>query len=446
MKRLVQLGKKLSSFKTDTRGNIALMTGLMLFIIFGASGLALDYSRMISVRSKVAAAADSAVLAVGNNLLNGITDDNRNRQDFEAMLSVNLEGIIPLNSFDIDNFVANPDTGEVRADLSANMPLTIMGIFGFNDANIGINAGAIFEQDNVEIAMVLDNTGSMRGSRINALRTAAQDAVNILIPGETSNSVRIGLVPYSSSVNAGRYARTVTRGNDERDVASAGVFVPGHMNVPTTRCTTERNGREAFTDASYVDAPLGSDLRTVNAIRRSVNDCPDLTIRPLTANKRNLLNDISRMGARGFTAGHIGISWSYYMLSENWNGLWPRESEASPYNGATRKVAIIMTDGIFNTFYNGTEGTNATGPHSGLSNQRAIDLCDNMRAAKAGNPGITVYSIAFEAPERAQEVLQACANEDTAQDQFYYEADSAEELQAAFREIATSIQRLRLTQ
>lgn len=454
MNYLSKFQNKIHSFKNDTSGSFAIITAFMLVVLVGVSGFALDYSRIFNARSKIASAADSAVLAVGNNFLQGITDEGRNRQDFEAMLNVNLEGIIPLGNLEIASFSADPDTGEVKADIQATMPVTLLAVLGFDDVDIAVNAGAIFEQQDVEIAMVLDNTGSMRGSRINALRDAARDAVEILIPEDTSRNVRIGIVPYAASVNAGDFAREATRDNDVFEIATLGEdisgFVSGHNNVPTNGCVTERGGREEATDASFEDFPVGSDSRTVTARRNSGLACPTLEIRPLTNTKRDLLRDIDRMGARGTTAGHIGISWAYYMLSENWAELWPRSADPAPYSSDVRKVAIIMTDGIFNTFYNGTEElpspVNQNGNQRTRSEQLARDLCANMKAEVAGNPGILVYTIAFEAPEQAQEVLQDCANENTNQDTFYFEADNSAELQSAFREIATSIQSLRLAQ
>jgi len=456
MTSLSKLQAKLKSFKKDTSGNFLILTALMMFVIIGTAGFALDYSRVFNAQSKIAGAADSAVLAVGNNLLNGITDEDENRQAFEAMLSANLQGIIPVGSLDISSFIADPETGEVKADINTNMPMTLMRVLGFEDVDITITAGAIFEQEDVEVVMVLDNTGSMKDSRIEALRRAATDAVNLLIPGETSNTVRIGLVPYAASVNAGRFAEDATEGNDEFDVASLGgdeaIFTSDHRNVPTDSCVTERGGFEAATDASFENFPVGSDERTVNP-NSARQGCPSLEIRPLTSNKSNLLGDINDMRTRGPTAGHIGIAWGYYMLSENWKKLWPSSAEPTPYSQNVNKVAIIMTDGIFNTFYNGTENfpgrrnqTDQDGVQAEYSRDLSLELCNNMKAARAGHSGIKVYTVAFEAPTEAQNLLQQCANDDTAQDQFYFEADNEEELQQAFRKIAESIQSLRLAQ
>jgi len=68
-----------------------------------------------------------------------------------------------------------------------------------------------------------------------------------------------------------------------------------------------------------------------------------------------------------------------------------------------------MTDGEFNTFYHGTTVGNDPASafnRSDESNELAIELCDDMKAPRRGADGITVYSIAFQAPESAEETLR----------------------------------------
>ena len=56
----------------------------------------------------------------------------------------------------------------------------------------------------VEIALVLDNSGSMAGSYIADLRTAAENLVNVVFTGfEGTDKVKIAVVPFAASVNVG---------------------------------------------------------------------------------------------------------------------------------------------------------------------------------------------------------------------------------------------------
>ncbi|RPI38767.1 MAG: VWA domain-containing protein [Hyphomicrobiaceae bacterium] len=56
----------------------------------------------------------------------------------------------------------------------------------------------------VEVALVLDNSGSMAGQPIADLRVAAQNLTSVLYAGyEGTDKVRVGIVPFAGSVNVG---------------------------------------------------------------------------------------------------------------------------------------------------------------------------------------------------------------------------------------------------
>jgi hypothetical protein len=81
------------------------------------------------------------------------------------------------------------------------------------------------------------------------------------------------------------------------------------------------------------------------------------------------------MQAGGMTAGHLGIAWAWYLLSPEWDRVWPSDSAPRAYNDPDHmRVAIIMSDGEFNTSYESANGG---------SEAQARELCDNMKAKGA---------------------------------------------------------------
>lgn len=134
------------------------------------------------------------------------------------------------------------------------------------------------------------------------------------------------------------------------------------------------------------------------------------------------------MVADGSTAGHLGIAWSWYILSPNWSSFWPSSSEPKPYDDKeTVKAAVILTDGKFNMAYEDDED----------SVKQAKDLCDGMKA-----DGIRVFTIGFQAPVEAVEILKYCASNDIS----YFDAQDGDSLKAAFRAIGSTLTDLRITQ
>jgi hypothetical protein len=63
---------------------------------------------------------------------------------------------------------------------------------------------------NIEVAMVLDLSGSMSGQKLTDLKNAAKDLVDLIVqPVQTPYYSRVALVPWSYSVNPGSYLTSV---------------------------------------------------------------------------------------------------------------------------------------------------------------------------------------------------------------------------------------------
>ncbi|MGE0380045.1 MAG: pilus assembly protein TadG-related protein [Hyphomicrobium sp.] len=101
---------------------------------------------------------------------------------------------------------------------------------------------------------------------------------------------------------------------------------------------------------------------------------------PLTSSKSTLEDFFDNATVGGATPGHLGHAWAWYMLSPKWSSVLPASSKPADYTDTgTRKVAIIMTDGEYNTQYSNVD-----------SRTQALALCENMKTA-----GVTVYTIGF---------------------------------------------------
>lgn len=199
-----------------------------------------------------------------------------------------------------------------------------------------------------------------------------------------------------------------------------------------TDCVTER-AVDTYTDAAPSTTLLGANYT-------SNGNCDiNQAITPLTSDKDLLYAQSAAMTDHGATAGHLGTAWAWYLLAPNFGYLWDASSEPAPYNTENLlKVAIIMTDGEYNTQYcNGvTTGTiNCSAPDSSFD--QAEELCDGMKAK-----GIVVYTVGFDVSGgSAQDVLEYCASD---ADKAFFPEDGTDLIED-FAEIGQNITELRLS-
>ncbi|MFM9975367.1 MAG: pilus assembly protein TadG-related protein, partial [Beijerinckiaceae bacterium] len=200
-------------FCRNDRGNIAMMFGLGLVPMLTASGVALDYARLSSARTSLQSALDSGVLAVAR-------DPNVLTQ------AVILERITPFiqsnstGSFPTPPVVTVIPSGPNDVDVEVVGCLQLAFSSFVSVVNPCIKARTKVSrpaQTYLEVALVLDNSGSMAGTKIEAARTAASQFVTSLFAGSTNpDQIKVSVVPFTFTVNAGTGMNVATNPNLDR--------------------------------------------------------------------------------------------------------------------------------------------------------------------------------------------------------------------------------------
>lgn len=446
-------------FWKDRGGDVAAMFGLMAIALFLMIGGAVDYGRWLHARNTTIAAMDAAVLAGGRSL----QVDGDAAAAVEAANTFYLENTknrLPVQNDTIQFVVADDGlsvTGNGNAYVETpflslahieRLPLFEEGTAEYSKAEIAVGGNAGI---NLEISMMLDVTGSMSGSRISDLKDAAKDLIDIVVWEDQSEySSRVALVPFSEGIRLPSSARSTARGSapstyDYRYWYYGRQYTRRYYR---TDCMAERMGLQAFTDAAPGSGAYVATVYTTSSSRYCRPDS-SAVIRPLSNDKTALKTAIDNLATGGGTGGHLGTAWSWYTLSPNWNNLWADSvNHAVPYGTPeTQKIAILMSDGEYNTQYgaldlvnNGTvaRNTSSNSADNGSSTTQARAMCTAMKLA-----GITVYTVGFglSSGSTAATTLAQCATDSSKA----FSASDGEQLRQSFRAIALEISKLYLS-
>lgn len=95
----------------------------------------------------------------------------------------------------------------IESTATATLAPYISNLWLDGDMTVGVEAEVARASTNLELALVLDITGSMSGTPLSDLKTAAKDLIDYVIQDtQTPYYSKAAIVPYSVGVNVGSYA------------------------------------------------------------------------------------------------------------------------------------------------------------------------------------------------------------------------------------------------
>jgi Flp pilus assembly protein TadG len=184
----------------QTHAAIMVVFALMAPVIVGAAGMGLDFSQAYLVQQRLSQAVDAAALAGAASSSDATVIEQKVKQFFDAnyppeKLGATFDPVVTVNG------------DEVNVSGSARYNTFFLGVIGIDNIDVEADTTVQREVQGLEVVLVLDNTGSMASNNnIGTLREASENFVNILFDSTNNpSSIRVGMVPYSSSVRIGRY-------------------------------------------------------------------------------------------------------------------------------------------------------------------------------------------------------------------------------------------------
>ncbi len=427
----------IKSFANNCNGNFSIAFAALSVTLLVGAGFAVNYTQLSMARSNLANAVDGAVVSTARDITTGVIKEKDAQKMVRAFIEANADtGYLRAATVNIDSFKIDRTAKTVSVTASADIAIAFPMLSNQRVMRVSTESKSLYSDKRIEVAMMLDVTGSMRGRKIEDLKSAAKTAVSTFLDGQNKNNprVRLSIIPYADGVNVGSLANTVVHVETGFETGEPpSTSDPVLAATAPDKCSTERKGRYQFSD-------VGPDYAKVNRDYR-LEFCPHAQLRPLTADINDLESSINAFSAGGFTAGHIGVQWAWYMLSERWANFLPVESQPAKQSPKIAKYAILMTDGQFNTaFADVGKNEKIRGYQANKSRSKAERLCAEMK-----REGIEIFTIGFELNNAAaRNVMQKCASPDLGSVQHYYEAANGAALEDAFLKIAANIERLTL--
>ena len=181
----------------DRRGSIKVMTALLIVPLIATVAFAIDYTRVVNVRSHLQAAADAAVLAAKMSGTDTTDAATAAAQSFAKANSTNLTGV------SLKSVTTTPTAGGFKVELAATVPTPFASVIGFPNMEVAVGSESVFGSADMEVALVLDVTGSMSGA-MEDLKQGAKDLTGALFgTAGSNNKIKMAVVPYAGTVNIG---------------------------------------------------------------------------------------------------------------------------------------------------------------------------------------------------------------------------------------------------
>lgn len=402
-------------FRTDRRDNFATIFALSAIPLVVAAGAAIDISRAYIVENRLNAALDAAALAVG-----GAT--GKTQAQLEEIAQAYFDANYPAEKLGFPGAVMVVQSGsDVILTASAELPTSLMGIVGIDTLSVGASSQVTRQGRKLELALVLDVTGSMSsGGRMTALKDAAKLLLQILEDsGAPEGEIKVSIVPFDTAINVGKSNKNeswLKWTYEARDTSSwwGGLTTVKVKSNKWKGCVIDRD--QDYDTQNTI--PTSSDTTKYPADGDSCN-IPEVL--PLTENWTTLNSKINELDPNGNTNTTIGLAWG-------WNMLTPGHplSTAAASADDLDKVIVFLTDGQ-NTENRWTKS-------GGSIDDRTEEVCDNMRAAS-----IKVYTI--RTIQGNATLLKNCATKP----EMYFDVTQTSQLTEVFTSIAMALSNLRIS-
>lgn len=424
----------LARFAKDRKGSVLPIFALSIIPIFGFMGAAIDYSRASSIRAQMQGALDAAGIMLSKEA-NSLTTEQiqtKANQYFQALFNRPEAGTITITPV----FSKADGSFSLKVTGTGSVPTRFMNLVGQSKMDIASSTEVVWGTKRLELALALDNTGSMgSANKMTELKKATKTLLETLKKAApTTESIKVSIIPFATDVNVGKtYVNASwldwTAWEGANAGLPAGAFCFGNWciyNGNLVAKSTLMTANKANWNGCVWDRAKEDDVKdtapTSTATKfqpHQAANCP-VALLPLTNDWTALNAKVDEMTPVGNTNVTIGLAWAWHTLTTS----EPFTQAAAPKQDLD-KVIILLTDG---------ENTENRWDNSASPiDDRTKLACANV---KANN--IKLYTVRV--IDGNASLLQTCATDTS----MYFDVQNASQLNAVFTKIAENLASLRI--
>ena len=285
--------RRLLTLRADRAANTTMLFAAALVPVLAMIGGGVDMWRGYLSQSRLQQACDAGVLAARKKLGSDVNVAAAIPADAEAMGQRFFKTNFRSGAYGSDSRTFNM---QLNADYSvsgiatANIPTSIMKIFGNANIPLSVECSAQLNMNNTDIMMVLDTTASMAQTnpgdakpRIDILRDTIKSFYGMVSSNTAAGTrIRYGFLPYSTNVNVGGLLQSDWLVNDwtyqtRKALGSTTTTTPGVGSSWQWWKTTDVTGTYSYTSLGFQSTCPTGNTYTVN-----YSPYTDVAIDPVT--------------------------------------------------------------------------------------------------------------------------------------------------------------------
>jgi Flp pilus assembly protein TadG len=444
----------LRQFRNAKRGNVIATFALATIPMVGFVGAAVDYSRGNSAKAAMQQAIDATGLILSRDA-QSLTDAQLKQKADQLFRTL-------INRTEIQNIVVTPvlytpeqSTFRLVVDATGNVATTFTKILGKETLDLAVNSEIKWGVKKLELALALDNTGSMSSNnKMTELKKALlniKDQNGATADGlletlkksaKKAGDIKISVIPFDTAVNIGTSFKDESwidwDGATNKLWGSCNKTIDDSRQYNKTECnnisggswTTWSSSNKSSWTGCVIDRTADNDVLDTTpgasaATKFPANKrCDIVQALPLTdiwgTGYQTIKDKINAMSPQGYTNVTIGLAWAWHSLSSS----LPLTEGTDP-KPDTDKVIILLTDG------DNTQNRTST-------NQLTIDARTTLACTNVKGANIKLYTIRV--IDGNTSLLQGCATKP----EMYFNVSQASQLNPVFASIAQSLANLRI--